>query len=145
MPKKILFSGQWKGEFVYGPEYGKLHGDKVNFMLFLEGDGEEFTGKGFDIEGTGAQSEVASIKGFCSDGLISFIKQYPLRYQIEEDGTLILEDGKPAPEIHYTGEYNETREMFSGKWEIKSHEEVFDDGFFEYLCTGTWEMRKERD
>lgn len=145
MQSKIDFSGQWKGEFVYGPEYGNLHGDKVSFMLFLEGKDNEFAGRGFDIEGVGVQSEVASIKGFYNDGLISFIKQYPLTNEIEQDGTLIPVEDKPSPEIHYEGEYNETQKMFSGKWEIKMHEEKFGEGYIEYLCTGTWEMRKEAE
>lgn len=144
MQKSIHLSGQWKGEFVYGPKYRNLYGDKVNFMLFLEGDNSEFIGKGFDIDGVGAQSEAATIKGFYNDGMISFIKQYPLRNEIEQDGTLILVEDKPSPEIHYLGEYNQVQEMFSGNWEMKLNEAEFGKGYIEYLCTGTWEMRKEK-
>ena len=77
--------------------------------------------------------------------MISFVKQYPVRAEIEQDGTLITIEDKPAPEIHYEGEYNETKKMFSGKWELKVHEEKLGEGYMEYLCTGTWEMRKEAE
>jgi hypothetical protein len=143
MPKKILFSGHWKGEFIYGPEYGELYGERVSFMLFLEGNGDEFTGKCFDIDGIGALPDVASINGFYDSGVISFIKQYPHRYEMEEDGKLNLVEDKAAPEVQYFGEFNENRDKFMGKWEIVIHEEKEGEGFLEYLCTGTWEMKKE--
>ncbi len=114
-------------------------------MLFLEGNRNEFTGKVFDIDGVGCQSDVASIKGFYDNGSISFIKQYPQPYVLEDDGTLSLDKSRKTAEIHYYGEYNESLEQFSGSWEMVESEKKHEGGYIEYLNTGTWEMRKEKE
>lgn len=141
----ISFTGQWEGEFVYGSDYGDLEGEMVSFMLFLEGRGNQFEGKAFDIDGVGAQSEVATVRGFYEKGTISFIKQYPLAQEFQEDGSLKVIENKKPPEIHYNGEYYEGLKMFKGKWEMVWAEEKVGEGYYEYINTGTWQMKREED
>ncbi len=138
-------AGKWKGEFVYGPEYGKIEGEKATFMLFVEKEDENgFEGKAFDIEGIGVNDQAASVKGFFADGMMSFIKQYPTTQIFQEDGTLQT-FYRPSPEIHYTGEYIQATGMFKGNWETTWGEVRDGDEYLEYLCTGTWQMIRETD
>ncbi len=140
------FSGKWAGQFVYGSDYGDLEGEKVTFMLLVEKNDENgFEGKAFDIDGIGVNKEAASVRGFIEDSMISFVKQYPTTYVFREDLALEFLSNKLSPEIHYTGDYNESKQMFSGHWEIVWSEVKQGEDYLEYLCTGTWEMRKEKD
>jgi hypothetical protein len=146
MTVNISFSGKWKGEFVYGPEYGDIEGEKATFMFFVDKNDETgFEGRSFDIDGVGVNAEVAIVRGFIDDDMISFIKQYPTTVVFQQDGSLETISTKPSPEIHYIGEYNERLQMFKGSWEMVWSEVKQGEGYLEYLCTGKWEMRKEED
>ncbi len=146
MAANISFSGSWTGEFVYGEEYGNIAGEKATFMLFVDkNENNSFEGRAFDIDGTGVNNEVATVRGFLENESISFIKQYPTMLTFQEDGTLEKHKSKASPEIHYTGEYIESKKSFIGEWEMVIDEVKQGDEYLEYLCTGTWEMRKEED
>lgn len=145
MKRIISFAGQWKGEFIYGAGYGDFEGERASFLLFLDDGVNEFSGKAFDIDGVGVQNEAATIKGFYKDGMISFIKQYPKAHLLEDDGSLTLDEKKTSPEIHYYGEYNEQAEEFAGNWEMVVSEIKEGKNFVEFLCVGTWHMKKEPD
>jgi hypothetical protein len=145
MLTSISLSGQWVGYFTYGPDYGnQIHGEKVRFRLFLKEiiDGQ-FEGKCVDMEGFGANMNTATIKGFLSDDLISFTKEYPGYLLIDETGETHEGISNPYPRLHYTGNYNSQRKSFDGEWEIWANERPAGDGTFVDILTGSWEMTKE--
>lgn len=145
MNKKISLTGKWKGEYIYGEEYGTLYGKSVEFYLFLEENVNEFFGKAFDMEAPANDRDVPSIKGFCNDGAISFIKYYDTGYIINEDGSYELNKDDKGVEVHYYGNYDSDGEEFLGSWEILMEEEKVGENYVEYLCTGTWRMKKDED
>lgn len=99
MSNSIDFTGQWVGSFAYGPEYGDdLEGKKVQFRIFIDTfkDGQ-FTGKSVDLEGIGANFEIAQVKGYIDKDFISFTKEYPHFYGLDEAGNTINDKNKPHP------------------------------------------------
>lgn len=147
MNSKIKLTGQWKGFFWYGEDYGDLYGESVEFMMFLEEENGEINGKCFEMGGKGVLSnaDLALIKGFIKGSEISFTKKYNHATFIDENGDTQDDFFKPSQEIIYHGEFDESDYKFSGDWEIVVKEELVEGGVIEHLNTGTWEMKKEID
>ncbi len=141
------FKGQWIGHFTYGPSYGEeLNGEKVQFRLFInECSNREFWGKSIDLEGIGANYEVAEIKGFLKEDFISFTKLYPHYYQIDEGGNTSTELNSRHPEIHYEGFYDSHLKKITGKWEMSFDLEQVGEDWLEDVCSGTWEIIKDEE
>jgi hypothetical protein len=91
MSNSIDFTGQWVGYFTYGQEYGEeVVGEKVQFRLFVDSFKDElFSGRSVDLEGIGANYEVAQIKGYIDGHFISFTKEYPHFYGLDEAGNTL--------------------------------------------------------
>ena len=144
MNQTILnMAGQWLGHFVYGPEYGALHGEKVLFSLVLQNLGEgQFEGRGYDLEGIGVQPGPAMIKGYIDGSSIHFTKEYPIHLGMEQDGSLIEEKHYMKPILTYDGEYNERTSTFSGTWEIEVNLGPTVQGDLLEFSTGKWEMNR---
>jgi hypothetical protein len=138
-------SGQWKGYFWYGKEYGELEGESVEFMMFLDEHKGEITGKCFEMGGVGVAqgADLAVINGFIKEGQLSFIKKYSHETFFDESGNPQVDETKPSQEIHYEGEFDVGESVFTGTWEIVERSEIYGDCFVEYICTGTWMMKKE--
>lgn len=145
MANSINISGQWIGHFEYGPEYGDdFFGEKVQFRFFLnETDEGQFKGTSVDIEGFGANMDTATINGFLTDDFISFTKEYPAFYIIDEKGNKFREPSNQQPRLSYSGYYNSRLNIFSGQWELWANEELAGDGSIVDIFTGKWEMRKD--
>ncbi|QNA46013.1 hypothetical protein [Lacibacter sediminis] len=143
----VSISGQWKGYFWYGKEYGELEGESVEFMMFLNEQNGEINGKCFEMGGVGVAegADLAVINGFVKDRQISFIKKYNHATFFDEDGNAQIDALKPSQEIHYEGEFEVSEYQFTGTWEIVERSEIYGDCFVEYICTGTWMMKKEND
>lgn len=140
----LTMTGQWQGEFTYGPEYGEdYEGKKVGFMLRLKDMDGQFEGDCIDEEAIETGPLVASINGFVERDFISFIKQYPFSHSVDEEGQSHIDYTQPHPEIHYSGYYDASTQTFSGEWEMVVEEEISDDGTLEYLLTGEWKMKKQ--
>jgi hypothetical protein len=140
-------SGQWKGFFWYGKEYGELEGASVEFMMFLEESDGVLNGKCFEMGGVGVASgaDLALINGFINDRHISFIKRYDFATFLDENGNAFADTSLPSHEIQYEGELNVKDEKFEGSWEIVEKTEDHGDSIIEYISTGTWMMKKEKD
>ncbi len=140
-------SGQWKGYFWYGKEYGELEGESVEFMMFLEDNNGEVRGKCFEMGGVGVAegADLAEINGFVKGTQISFIKRYPNATFFDEDGNAYVDSSRPSQEIRYEGELDRSKDQFEGAWEIVEKSEDYGDTLVEYLATGTWMMKKEKD
>jgi hypothetical protein len=145
MKNAIPIVGQWLGYFTYGEEYGEdLHGEKVQFRLFIEQvKNDEFEGKSIDLEGIGANYEVARLRGYLQGDLISFTKEYPYSYSIDDSGNCVEHKDKPHPIVSYTGNYNADLKIFSGEWELRIDIKPVGEYWLEEVSTGTWEMIRD--
>ncbi|NTS42463.1 hypothetical protein HRG84_16295 [Flavisolibacter sp. BT320] len=143
--RSIELEGQWVGHFAYGPDYGEeMNGEKVQFRVFIDrSKNGGFVGRSVDLEGIGANFEVAEVKGFLEEGLISFTKQYPHFYALDEAGNTVEDKNKPHPLVAYTGTYNQSTKTFTGDWEMRVAIAPVGTYWLEDVCTGTWEMRKD--
>jgi hypothetical protein len=145
MINSIAFTGQWIGYFAYGPEYGDdLVGEKVQFRIFVDSFyNEQFTGRSVDLEGIGANYEIAQVKGYIDGDFISFTKQYPHLYGLDEEGNTVEDKTRQHPIVSYSGEYNVVTKTFSGQWELRIEIAPVGEYWLEDICTGTWEIRKD--
>jgi hypothetical protein len=145
MSISIDFRGQWIGYFTYGPEYGEdVAGEKVQFIIFVDSfNNGEFVGRSVDTEGIGATFEVAQLKGFIEDNFISFTKQYPHFYGLDEAGNTVADKTKQHPMVSYAGEYNAATKTFSGQWELRLEIAPVGEYWLEDICTGSWEIHKD--
>ncbi len=145
MSNSINFNGQWVGHFAYGKEYGKgIAGERVQFRLFVDyfQDGQ-FIGRSVDLEGIGANYKIAQVNGYINENFISFTKQYPHLYGLDEAGNTIENKGKPHPIVSYSGEYNTNTKTFSGQWELRREIAPVGEYWLEDISTGTWEIRRD--
>jgi len=144
MPITIpAIAGQWLGHFRYGPEYGKLEGEKVVFSFIIEAlpDGQ-FRGKCYELEGIGANSSVSFIRGYTEQRAIHFVKEYTTEYQIDEDGTVMESDLANPSILTYDGEFDYRINSYTGQWEIEMNVGPTIHGDLLEFCTGSWEMTK---
>ena len=142
--EELLYIGQWQGFFEYGPEYGDfVQGHQAEFRLFIEAyqDGQ-FSGRIIDWEGLGANGEVADVKGFIDEDLISFTKQYPQMHTIDKWGNSGVEQDVPGHKVVYEGRFEKTTKSFVGTWEINTEVEHTPESTLEYVMTGTWRMHR---
>lgn len=142
-----ILTGQWKGTFTLGKEYGDLEGDVTEFMMFLNEENGVIEGKCFEMTGklVSSNSDLALITGFFKDDTISFIKKYNHATYIDENGNIQDDFFRPSQEINYTGIYNQNSKRFEGDWEIVERTELDGEGLIEYFSSGTWQMKKESD
>ncbi len=144
MENNIKVAGVWHGELTYGEEYGPdLKGKKMNFRLVIEENDGDITGECIDTNGTGVIPEPASISGFVEDDMISFVKQYPAYYIINQKGEVGMIPEKEPPEINYTGYYDPEHDTFEGDWHVVFEIRQLTFGFAEYGLAGTWNIKRE--
>src|SRR4030042_5234380 len=144
MENNIRISGIWLGELTYGEEYGQdLQNKKMNFKLILEEKDGDITGECHDTDGTGVIPEPASINGFVEEDMISFVKQYPAFYILNQTGEVIMIPDRDPPEFNYSGYYNAENDAFEGDWHVVFEIKQLTFGFAEYALSGTWNMKRE--
>ncbi len=137
-----ILTGQWAGRFIYGEAFGNLQGQEVSFRITLKKASDKlFYGKCIELEGIGLNPHIAEIRGFVEGTRISFVKEYPVNYLLEE-GELILNELTPPPLLTYFGEYNEHTISFTGHWELEVDFGYDATGNSITVQTGTWEMSK---
>lgn len=139
-----LLKGRWKGVFIPGEEYGDDQGEETVFMLFIEEEKDnQFKGKSVDYDGYGENYHPASIQGYVQGKFISFTKQYPFLYDVNNKNEALFYKDEKHPEIHYEGEYDPGLKKFSGEWEMVTHIIEMGENDLEQLLRGSWEMRKD--
>jgi hypothetical protein len=145
MSNSIDFTGQWAGHFAYGPEYGDdIAGEKVQFRIFIDSFKEgQFAGRSVDLEGIGANHETAQVNGYIEGNFISFTKQYPHFYGLDEAGNTADDKNKQHPIVAYSGEYNSNTKTFAGQWELRMEIQPVGEYWLENIYTGTWEIRRD--
>jgi hypothetical protein len=135
-------SGKWKGEYICGPEYENHQGRTVEFILELIENSGLIRGICIDFATKEYFSEPITVSGFIDNDFISFTKQYPFTYFIDEQGKVIIDRSKPHPEITYSGEFDRETNTFVGEWDIVVDSQKFGDGYFDDSLTGTWTMKR---
>jgi hypothetical protein len=144
MENDIKIDGTWYGELTYGEENGPdLQNKKLKFRMIIEENDGDITGECIDTEGTGVIPEPASINGFVEDNMISFVKQYPSFYIIDQKGEIKEIPEKEPPEFNYSGYYNPGNDTFEGDWHVVYEIKQLTFGFAEYAISGTWMMKRE--
>lgn len=140
----LLYIGQWRGFFKYGPEYGTIvEGNEAEFRLFVEEykDGE-FSGRIIDWDGLGVDGEVSVMKGFINEGVVSFTKHYDQNFIIDELGNSSIIEGVAGHTVIYEGHFDETMNYFVGTWEIAIDLEHTSDVTLQEIWAGTWRMHR---
>lgn len=145
MINSINLLGQWVGQFTYGPEYGEeMQGKKVQFRIFINHFTHgQFKGSSVDTDGFGANFDTAIINGFLMDDFISFTKDYPDYFIIDDIGQKVKDRSNIKPRLSYKGYFDFRLGLFSGQWELWANEELARDGSIIDIFTGTWEMMKD--
>ncbi|MFX8641196.1 hypothetical protein ABTM21_20275, partial [Acinetobacter baumannii] len=72
-----------------------------------------------DLEGIGANYEIAQVVGYIDGDLISFIKQYSHLYYLDEIGNTKEDKNKQHPIVAYSGEFHLDTKTFAGQWELR--------------------------
>ncbi|MGK2864741.1 MAG: hypothetical protein ACSLE0_22615 [Chitinophagaceae bacterium] len=143
---EIKLEGQWRGYFELGPEYGSAEGERTTFMLFIEKENNgQFHGKSVDFDGIGENYNAADIHGFLQSEFISFIKQYPFLYEVNEKNEAVFYKDQKHPQIHYEGNYDFKLQRFTGDWEIVIDAIESPENCLEQLLRGGWQMQKEEE
>ena len=135
-------SGKWKGEYICGPEYENNADRTVEFILELIENNGSISGICIDFETKEYFAEPITVSGFIDKDFISFIKQYPFFYFIDEQGQVIVDRTKSHPEITYSGEFNPETNAFFGEWDVIVDSQKLGDGYFVDSLTGTWTMKR---
>src|ERR1700750_254355 len=111
--KKINLTGTWSGYYEYGESYARsLRGVRKEFVLNLKETNGELSGECIDISEDYRNNLKAEIKGFISENIISFVKQYPYYHFTNKEGKTEIDYNKNHPEIEYTGYYDEQSNKF---------------------------------
>ena len=140
---KPQITGQWLGHFQYGPEYGDLYGEKVSFSITLEECAHgEFKGRCFELEGVGMNDTIAAVKGYLDGDIIHFVKEYPVDYKFEPDGSIKKLESASKPILFYDGQFDYRFNAYRGTWELEVNLGPSIHGDLLDICTGTWEMAK---
>jgi len=135
-------NGKWKGYYQYGvgyliPYFGNIVEMEVSFVVDSEGN---ISGSVTETPSELSVDAEASLKGFINEGLISFIKTYPVFPEIADDGSIMLSKG--TLDIQHTGYIDDYNEAIYGDWLIEdkfTNEEGYED--VEYL-TGIWLLKR---
>lgn len=135
--------GEWKGFYEYGagytlPQFGK----RVNITVFFEGSNDSF--KGYVTEDLSEHSVdlKATIKGFIDKDLISFVKTYPQKPLIVQEGNSEKTMKKGILEIEHEGYVDLKNNSVYGEWGI--YENLMDkNGSYESQANyGIWLLKK---
>lgn len=137
-------NGRWKGSYIQGPEYGRAEGVEHSFVFELTEDEEgSFEGRALEQDLHDIFEEPIVIQGFTEDGFISFTKQYPFLFAIDDYGKVLINREKEHPEIAYQGDFDEETGGYRGTFELIARVETEDYGIVELPLTGTWSMVRE--
>ncbi len=136
MMKIIDILQNWSGYFTYPvyDEKGNVREDveeRISFKMSINLHDGSFTGTAEDEESKSLFHQPASVKGFIEKNLVSFTKQYPYLYYINEQGELATDREQKHPEIRYTGFFNDTENEIIGEWEMGESPGEGQWGYFE--------------
>ncbi|MCI4671140.1 MAG: hypothetical protein MRZ79_23580 [Bacteroidia bacterium] len=136
-------TGRWKGYYIYGNGYGLPYfGQKVEFESEMIQRKDEVSGV-ITEKGEYSVPMEATFSGFVQGNFLSFIKNYPGKAQIDEEGDLNVEANGNSHEIHYQGYLDQEHDSIYGRWSIS---QVVRGPFGEemtHICEGLWLIKRE--
>jgi hypothetical protein len=135
------FAGKWAGQYTFGDGYSdKLKEVSVPFSLIMQVESGIIKGTCID-EGYADFENPAIIKGTIEAQYIEFTKQYPYRWYLEKDGTVVYQKDRRSQEVLYLGEFRNN--VFAGKWGIYSKQILEDGTKVDKILQGHWIMHKD--
>ena len=138
----MKLEGQWEGYYEYGAGYTLPHfGQRVKMTAFIEGNSDSFTGTIEEEQSDFSVNYPSTIKGFCEEDFISFVKTYPVYPVLDVEGqtSLIKEEGNL--EVHYEGFLDFENKALYGTWTIVELFSAENGEHFESVCEGIWMLR----
>jgi len=135
-------NGNWEGTIVFGKEYGKNVGEKVEFRSEITQINNSIHGLSYDLSGTGVNPDPADFKGKIEGDKISFIKQYRTRHYLVGD-THEIDSSRKGAKIAYEGTFDKSTNSFSGDWTMGVSKKFFGLIPLNVKSTGTWTMKRK--
>ncbi len=135
--------GEWKG--VYTQYLNENEFLEIDFEMMLNENEDGFNGICQDLEIEIGTKEKSSIRGFCEDSMISFIKVYENAIYLDRDtNEFVLDQENSGRDIHYYGTYNHDTEQFEGSWEIEtSEDQIAEEKMNIGIEYGSWFMKRQ--
>lgn len=132
----------WKGRYSYEPEFDILNSHP--FELILEFESDHFEGVAIEDEFTTLTNESPNVNGFIDADLISFTKQYPFQFELDENGQLVIDRSLPGHEVVYEGRFKPEIGQWEGTWEIITDEvKLSAEEYKTEMVYGSWRMKTE--
>lgn len=113
------FSGEWEGQYTYGNGYPEsVKGKSEQFVIKLRLVNGAI--QGICTDANKPPEEAGSIEGFLSYTFIAFIKKYPVRYFLDENGNAKKDETRKPSNLEYAGLYDPLTDSFKGIWRIEN-------------------------
>ncbi len=134
-------TGKWKGFYEYGEGYNLPYfGQRVTIYVTIQGHNDKFYGTVEEEPSNFSVPLKATIEGFTEDDLVSFVKRYPKRPIITEEGKIDVEIEEGITEIEHVGIVDVKHKVLYGSCTI--YDVVEDEfGTFEYTSHGIWLLK----
>ncbi len=136
-------TGKWKGTYKYGPEYADMEGTSVDFILEITDTDGEINGTSVDNETKDLFDKPTIVQGFWDGEIISFTKQYPYAYYLDEQNKIQVDKNMAPHTVTYSGQIDAETNSFTGEWDIIIDSQKIGDGYFDESLTGTWTLVRE--
>jgi len=137
--------GKWSGIIIYRSKHKKYNGEQLYFELVLEQEDRIFQGFSIDTKGLGAHSDPAKIKGKIDEKNISFVKQYPTLHFVGKDNRVKFEKSRKGSAINFLGSFDESKQIFSGEWNMNTKFYILGLIPWKLKQTGSWTMKRGTD
>ncbi len=99
-----------------------LNGNEIPFRFRMDVELNEklsFTGKVWEDEFSGLSGKELTVKGYIDEDHISFVKQYPCAYEIDENGEVLIDESRKGHHVIYDGYWDEVNGCWLGEWEVE--------------------------
>ena len=139
-----LLNGEWIGYYSYGEMYpANLQAMKCGFEMKLNTNGDNLEGTCSDDDMKGKLDTPANIKGTINADQLSFTKQYPFAFSIDQNGTVHKAPNQTPPFIEYDGKFDPATSNCNGTWKITMMETTGRNEMVERVYSGPWSMKKK--
>jgi hypothetical protein len=139
-----FLNGEWTGYYSYGEMYPpNLQALKCGFEMKLNTEGNILKGTCSDDDMRGKLDTPANINGNLDAHQLTFTKQYPFAFSIDQNGTVHKDPNQAAPMIHYEGSYDAHTNTCKGLWKITAMEPTGRNEMMERVYSGPWSMTKK--
>lgn len=107
----------------------------------LQGNNDNFIGTTKEENSEYSVPLEAKIKGFSENEFISFVKKYPKKPQLKEDGSTDIIIKNETLEIEHTGYIDSNFDSMYGSWLI-TEKMLLDHGYEEVTTYGIWMLKR---